>query len=218
MAKKSTWSRTVASYVLPRAFVPQTRAALENLGYRIIPSATRGRYLDDSREPDVRIIDERLLGRVPPQDYLPRTPIILLTGVKPLDARDSRIIGSAPRPATLEFLYPLLQEALEDTPRSTARTPTELAARCTRADRRWVGAVVSLSEQGCLFRTSEPLADGLELSMLFPLPLGRMVSTRARVLHRQGESVGMEFVDVSGPDRMAVGKYVKHRLATHLRE
>ena len=39
--------RTVASYVPPKAFAPGVRAALERLGYRIVPAVTRGRFADD---------------------------------------------------------------------------------------------------------------------------------------------------------------------------
>ncbi len=48
--KKSTaqHQRRIASYVPPQAYAPRVRAALEGLGYQIIPVATRGRFEDDS--------------------------------------------------------------------------------------------------------------------------------------------------------------------------
>ncbi len=214
--KKSTTGhqRQIASYVPPQAYAPRVRAALENLGYRIIPGVTRGRFEDDSWEADLRIADERHLDRIPLEDYLPRTPVLLLTGGDRVTWQDRRVVGSVPRPATLKDLYPILQQALEDTPRAAARAPTELPGRCTQSDRRWMGAVVSLSERGCLFQTSESLATDQQLNLLFPLPLGQIVTARARVIGQQGPSVAMVFDDLAPPSREAVAHYVERRLAT----
>lgn len=209
-----SWRRIIASYVPPTAYASRTRPALEGLGYRIIPAATRGRFDDDSWEPDVRIVDERHIDRIPEERYLPRTPVVLLTGSRPVRCQDPRAVGSVKRPAELGELYPLLQRALEDTPRRSARTPTQLPARCTYADRRWMGAVLSLSKDGCLFRTSEAMEPGMELSLLFPLPMGRMISTRAQVIRRLGENVGMRFKSPSPVLSEAVGEYIESRLAT----
>ena len=131
MEDTTSWHRIIASYVPPASFGIRTRVALEGLGYRVVAAATRGQFNDDSWDPDLRIVDERHIERVPPEDFLPRTPMILLTGESPLRYCDRRVIGSVTRPATLESLYPLLQRALEDTPRGAARIPTQLPGRCT---------------------------------------------------------------------------------------
>ena len=206
--------RIIASYVPPQAYAQRVRAALEGLGYRIIPVTTRGRFGDDSWEPDLRIVDERHLDRIPPEDYLPRTPVVLLTSGARSAWQDRRVVGAVPLPARLHDLYPVLQRALEDTPRSAARAQTELPGRCTQSDRRWMGAVTSLSEKGCLFRTSEPLIADKQLNLLFPLPLGRMVTARARVVGQQGPSVSLVFDDLDPPAREAVAYYIEGRLAT----
>jgi hypothetical protein len=216
MAAERTWNRTIASYVSPRAWAPRTRAALEGLGYRVVAAATRGRFGDDSWDPDVRLVDERHLGRIPLENYLPRTPVVLVTGRRPLSHADPRVIGSVARPCTLQTLFPVLQRGLESHPRSGARAPTQIQARCTHADRRWNGALVSLSPQGCLFHTGQDMPEGLELNMLFPLPLGRMVSTRARVVRRHGDRIGMQFTGASGTIRQALADYVEERLATQI--
>jgi hypothetical protein len=204
----------IASYAPPQAYAPRVRAALEGLGYQIVPVATRGRFEDDSWEPHLRIVDERHIARIPPEDYLPRTPVVLLTGGLRTPCQDRRVVATVPRPATLQNLYPVLQRALEDTPRSAARTPTELPGRCTQSDRRWMGAVVSLSERGCLFQTREPLVVDQMLDLLFPLPMGQMVTARARVVGQQGPSVRLVFDDLAAPARNAVARYVEGRLAT----
>lgn len=214
--KKTTaqHQRRIASYVPPQAYAPRVRAALEGLGYEIIPVATRGRFEDDSWEPHLRIVDERHISRIPVEDYLPRTPVLLLAGGDRVASRDRRVVGIVTRPATLTDLYPILQRALEETPRIAARALTELPGRCTYSDRRWMGAVVSLSEKGCLFRTSEKLQKDQRLNLLFPLPLGQMVTARARVIDQRGQSVGMVFDYMAPPIREAVARYVEGRLAT----
>jgi hypothetical protein len=176
--------------------------------------ATRGRFKDDSWEPDLRIVDERHIDRVPPEQYLPRTPIVLLTGETPLGYSDSRVIGTARRPARLEDLYPLFQKALENTPRRSARANTQLPGRCTYDNRRAMGAVISLSEGGCLFHTKAPMTVDQRILLLFPLPLGTMISTHAQVIGQRNQCVALAFDGVEPPVREAVAQYVEKRLAT----
>lgn len=209
--KVKEWN--IASYVPSHAYEPRTRAALAGLGYRIIPASTMGRFDDDSWKPDLRIVDERHFGKLPVENYLPRTPIIVLVGTSRNTLRDPRVVGHVSRPASLAAIYPLIQKALEDHPRSSARATTQLPARCTRVDRRWMGAIVSLSATGCLFKTNSEMPPGLELNMLFPLPRNRMVYTRARVLRRMGTSVGMQFSDPPNESQQAIGDFVTERLA-----
>jgi hypothetical protein len=204
----------IASYVPPHAFAPRTRAALAGLGYRIVPASTKGRFDDDHWKPDLRIVDERHFDRLPVENYLPRTPIIVLSSSERRSWRDPRVVGQVRRPTDLAALYPLIQSALEDHPRGNARAQTQLPARCTRADQGWMGAIVSLSAGGCLFRTRSEMEPGLEINLLFPLPRDRMVYMRARVMHRENDCVGMQFRDPSGPSRQVISEFVTERLAT----
>jgi hypothetical protein len=77
-----------------------------------------------------------------------------------------------------------------------------------------MGAIVSLSANGCLFRTSSEMSRGLEFNLLFPLPRGRMVSTRACVMHRKGNQLGMAFNNPPEPSSQAIAEFVSERLAT----
>jgi len=208
--------RIIASYVSPHAFAPHTRAALAGLGYRLIAASTRGQFNDDSWHPALRIVDDRHLDKLPEENYLPRTPVIVLRGPRPRPRprRDPRVVGEATRPAGLAELYPLIQQALEDHPRRAARAATQIPARCTRSDRRWMGAILSLSVGGCLFQTGSDMSPGLEFNLLFPLPRGRMVSTRARVEYCYGDGVGMSFPNSAEPARQAIAEFVTERLAT----
>jgi hypothetical protein len=203
---------TIASYVPPRAFAPHTRAALERLGYRVVPAATRGRFADDTWAPDVRLVDERHLARLPAGNA--SGPIIVLCDRRQRQFDDPRVTGVAQRPLDVGTLYPLLQETLEKTPRRAARAPARIPARCSHADRRWTGKVLSLSETGCLFESQSEMTPGLELNLLFPLPLGRMLSLRARVVGRHGERAGMAFHSPPSPAREAIADYVQRRLAS----
>lgn len=213
MAASGTSGKVIASYVSPHAYAPRTRAALVGLGYRVIVAATRGRFGDDEWKPDLRIVDDRHFGKLPAENYLPRTPVIVLGGSRSRQWRDGRVVGEVPRPAALCDLYPLVQEALEETPRRAARAPTELPARCAQADQRWMGAIVWLSEGGCLFRTSADLTPDTDFNLLFPLPRGRMVHTRARVKNRVDDQVGIAFHDPPESSRRAISDFVAERLA-----
>ena len=73
---------------------------------------------------------------------------------------------------------------------------------------------MSLSEKGCLFRTTESVAMDQRLNLLFPLPLGQMVTARARVIGQHGQSVGLVFDHMAPPVREAVAQFVEGRLAT----
>ena len=74
--------------------------------------------------------------------------------------------------------------------------------------------MLSLSETGCLFQSQSDMMPGLELNLLFPLPLGRMLSLRARVIERQAERAGMAFPSPPPPAREAIADYVQRRLAS----
>ena len=74
--------------------------------------------------------------------------------------------------------------------------------------------MLSLSETGCLLQSRSDMTPGLELSLLFPLPLGRMLSLRARVVGRHGEQAGMVFPSPSPPALEAIADYVQRRLAS----
>ena len=201
---------TLASYVSPRALAPGTRAALETLGYRVVPVTTRGRFGAADWTPDLRLVDERYLDRLPEDE----TPVILLGRGRGPASKDPRVIGVTPHPAEVASLYPLLQKALEPQPRSAARAPARLPARCTHADRRWTGDLVTLSESGCLVQTSCDMHAGMELNLSFPLPLGRMVSTRARVQLRREDRAALVFLSPPAQARSAIADYVQRRLAT----
>ena len=202
--------RTLGSYVPSTALAPGARAALEALGYALVPVTTMGRFGDPDLQVDARLADRSLLDRLPHDDV----PVIVLGNERRPPPEDPRVAGCVPRPAEVATLYPILQRILEPKPRRAARAVANIPARCTRADRRWSGEVLRLSQAGCLFRSSSDLPTGLELNLSFPLPLGRIVSTRARVSTRSRDGAGLDFSNISPPARDAIATYVQRRLAT----
>jgi hypothetical protein len=166
MRRENTPERgCIASYVGPHALAPHTRAALEGLGYSVVPAFSMGRFEDTSWTPVIRLVDERHLPKIPAVDDDPNTPIIVLTGTRPKEIQDERVAGHVSRPAQFSDIYRILQQSLEATPRGSPRVETLLAARCSRADHRWVGNIVSLSEGGCLFRSAEPVKAGDSMNL-----------------------------------------------------
>ena len=64
-------------------------------------------------------------GEVPDDD--PESlPIVVLTGRHGVTGADQRIVGAIRRPAGMHELYRLIQQVMEETPRSTPRVPTHL--------------------------------------------------------------------------------------------
>ena len=87
-------------------------------------------------------------------------------------------------------------------------------ARCTCANGIYFGAVISLSEGGCLFRSfSEPPASKTRL--LFTLPPNHRIEVRARMVRREGHRVALRFPETSPDVRSAIGRYVMDELLSN---
>jgi PilZ domain len=209
----------IASHVNGRCFAPGARLALERLGYRVVWASALG-SLERSGEsrwrPSLRIADERLVARLPLPADDPDTPVVLLTGPRPVECHDRRVVGRVPKPADLRHLYPILQRALEPHPRRAARAPTLLSARLGRDDRRWSGSVLTLSEEGCLFEGGAPLPTGAPLNLEVALSGTETVSVRARGLYHLGsrQRAALCFEQPAPDARSRIASYVATRLAT----
>jgi hypothetical protein len=205
--------RIIHSHTRPRAMSPKTRRALQTLGYSIIPGADGTASSGDALKPSLRLIDERQLVSAPSANEDPNTPIVLLTSSRPAACEDRRIVDRIQRPAQLRDLFGSFQSALEIHPRRVPRVATQLPARCIRSDRRWPGAVVSLSEGGCLIRTSEPFAHGAQMNLQFALPEQGIVSARAECLYQRENELGLAFSKPSERNRRVIDDFVATRLA-----
>jgi hypothetical protein len=144
--------RVLVTHAAPAAFAPATLSILSKLGYAIVDPEVFARLADEDDRPDLYIVDERNLAEVPDDGGSP-IPIVVLTGRHGVTGADIRIAGAIQRPAGLHELYRLVQQVLEDTPRTTPRVATHIPARCRRQGKEWQSALVSLSENGGLMRS-----------------------------------------------------------------
>ena len=205
--------RVIVTHAAPEALAPITRVILGRLGYAILTPEEfepLAQSMDRIR-PDVRIVDERSLAEVPDEDG-PSVPIVVLTGSQGTTGVDQRIVGAVKRPAGLHELYRLLQQVLEDKPRTMPRVPTHLAAQCSTNGRDWRGAVLSLSENGCLLRSPEPLLLGTRLDLVFDLPRTGPLNLKAEVAYQLVPESGLIFLATAPGDRAAISSFVVNSL------
>jgi hypothetical protein len=123
-----------------------------------------------------------------------------------------RIVASLRSPASFRDLYAAVQKAIEHTPRRHVRIATALPARCAYDHQTCTGAVISLSESGCLFRSPEGLPWEREINVQFSLPRPGLISTRARQVNRREGDLGLAFQDLPSESRLAIAEYVMGRL------
>jgi hypothetical protein len=205
--------RLIVSHARPDAFVPMARVILARMGYAILSlEEWRETPLWAERPPEARIVDEHRLDEVPRQGAGSAAPILLLTGRRGVTREDRRILGAIRKPAGLHELHRLLQQALEARPRSVLRVPTHLPARCRHRGRELRGSVLSLSENGCLLRTPEPIALGAELEIAFELPHAGLLETRAETTYQLLPDTGVVFQAPPAGLREAIHRYVEEQL------
>lgn len=204
--------RLIVSYAREEAFIPFTRVILTKLGYEIVPFDAPG--WDERGVPDLCIVDERRMAEL---DSSPENgpPMIVLTGRHGVSGVDPRVIGAVRKPAGLHELYRLIQQAVEDYPRATPRIPTHIAARCEADGREWRGSVISLSENGCLLRSPEPVQLGSELKISFELPRIGPVETIAESAYQLVPDLGLVFHRTPAPQRNAIAHFVEQTLAQY---
>ncbi len=205
--------RIILTHAAPEAFTEMSRTILSKLGYTLVTpeefpacAASMGRDV-----PDLRIVDERSLAEVP-EDGFPSVPIIVLTGRHGVTGADPRIVGAVRRPAGMHELYRLVQEVLEDTPRTTPRVLTHFQVRCHCDGKEWTGAVLSLSESGCLLRSAEPQMLGSRFTLSFALPRSGPLELEAEVTYQLIPDLGMSFHATSPSDREAISHFIQRSL------
>lgn len=209
-------ARLVISHAAAESFAPLSRAILAKLGYTIVmPEEFEPLAVELDRDrPDLRIVDERSLPEVP-DDGGPPVPIVVLTGRHGVTGADSRIAGALKRPAGLHELYRLMQQVLEDTPRTVPRVATHLPARAIRDGKEWSVSVLSLSENGCLIRSPETLLLGSRLALHFQLPRSGALEFDAETAYQLVPDVGLIFHATSPAVREAISDYVQTALLKH---
>ena len=207
--------KLIVSLARPTAFVPLSRAILGRMGYAIVPLEEWQAYPPLSKkDPALALVDDRLLDSLPTDAPFDRLPILLLTGRDPNRREDARVLGAISQPAGLHELYRLLQQLLEPQPRGSLRIPTNLPARMRSEDREWAGSLLSLSENGCLLRTPEPMPLGSSLEISFELPRAGRIETRAEASYQLIPDFGLVFQSTPAASRNAIRSFVEEHLAT----
>jgi len=207
--------RLLVTHAQPEAFAPLARSILARTGYRIV-SVEELDQLPPSiglRRPDLRLVDERRLGEVPEDGEGGNVPIILLTGRHGVSGVDPRIVGAVARPAGLHELYRLVQMVLEESPRNTPRVPTHLPARCRRDGREWTASILSLSENGCLLRCTEPVTLRTEVELEFALPRAGSLWTPAEVAYQIPPDLGLVFYSTPAAVRRSIAEFLLESMA-----
>jgi hypothetical protein len=203
--------RVLVTHAAPAAFAPTTLSILAKLGYAIVDPDVFARLYDEDERPDLYIVDERNLAEVPDDGGSP-IPIVVLTGRHGVTGADIRIAGAIQRPAGLHELYRLVQQVLEDTPRTTPRLATHIPARCRGQGKEWQSALVSLSENGGLMRSPEPLLLGSCLRLSFELPRSGPLEVDAEIAYQLVPDVGVIFNGAPPRVREAIAAYVTEAL------
>jgi hypothetical protein len=201
---KSRYSRRIEVRVPSRDFAPGAQRALERLGYELVPA--RG----GAGAPDARIVESGRLSRLGADAS---EPVILIGGPRSHAADDPRAIGVVRRPAGLLDLYALLQAALEEHPRMAPRISTALPARSLRDGVDTPGAILSLSEKGCLLRSASRLPGFGPVHLQFMLPDQGPIYTRANPRHQTGNESGLAFERLSEASREAIAGFVAKSLS-----
>jgi hypothetical protein len=199
----------------PEAIAPMTRVILAKLGYVIVTPEEFESLGPDivRRGPELRIVDERNLADIP-EDKGAQVPVLVLTGRHGVTGADPRIMGAVRRPAGMHELYRLIQQVLEETPRTMPRVPTHIVARCKRRGVEWKVAILSLSENGCLLRSPEPLLLGTRIDLRFGLPNAGSLELVAETAYQLVPDTGVIFHATSPDDRAAIGLFVKEALVS----
>ena len=206
----SAQDRGIGLHLNDRSLAPRVLEALRQLGYDL-RSADEDDFLESAR---VRLVDIERINELPTEKEAPDLRLLAIG----LDAReefqDSRIFAQTHRPGRLGSVYAMIQKALEKTPRKCPRIPTRLSARCIRSDRRSIGAVLSLSEGGCLLRTSELLRRGSKINLQFALPEYGLISTPAECRYTRQGDVGLTFSEPPPDVRRTIAHFITLELAS----
>lgn len=206
--------RLIVSLARPTAFVPLARAILGRMGYAIVPlEEWQASPALAQSEPLLALVDDRSFAQLPMGDPFARLPILLLTGRDAARIDDRRVLGAISQPAGLHELYRLLQQVLEPQPRGSLRVPTNLPARMRDGEHEWTGAVLSLSENGCLLRTPEPVPLGSAVEIAFELPRVGRIETRAEASYQLIPDFGLVFQSTPAASRHAIRSFVEEHLA-----
>jgi hypothetical protein len=105
-------------------------------------------------------------------------------------------------------LFRLIQQVTEETPRTTPRVATHISARCHKQGREWPVTLLSLSENGCLVRSPEPVLLGSRMDIEFALPREGGLQLEVETAYQLLPDVGLIFHGIPTRQRQAIGRFV----------
>lgn len=206
--------RRIGVRITPKSLAPRVLDALRALGYTMI-ELDSDRWTQAARDGcGLWLVDDERLEELPDLEDTADRRILLIASARKVACTDPRIFASTRRPARLGAVYEMIQSALESTPRSAPRVRTQLSARCIQGEQRSIGAVLSLSEGGCLLRSGEKLSRGARLSLQFALPNYGLISTRAECRYARESDSGLAFSESSADVRHTIAHFVTSQLAS----
>jgi len=210
-------SRHIVTYASADDFAESTIQTLSRFGYEILSperfeKLRSGPEGDPDRQPDLFIVDERRLPELPSSPEAEAIPVLILTRGD-ASRRDPRIRAAMKPPVGMHDLYRLLQQILEDRPRTRLRVRTELPAVCRRSGHEWNARVVSLSENGCLVESPERVPLGTTLQLAFELPGMGTLHLHAEAAYELVPDLGLVFSSISPRSRQAIADHVAKVLA-----
>ena len=209
--------RHLVAYASVDDFADKTIQILDRLGYAILSpekfeKLRTGSDVDPDRQPDLFIVDELRLRDLPESGGSQDVPIVVLVRSDAAPEGDARIVAAVKPPVGMHDLYRLLQQVLEDRPRTTLRIQTELSAVCRRSGHEWNATVVSLSENGCLLRSPEPVPLGTSMQLAFELPGSGTVHVNAETAYQLLPDLGLVFSSVAPRIRELIAGHVAESL------
>lgn len=214
MSLRSLPTRNLVAYAAPEAFADNTCVILDLLGCHILTpeefAEENGAGEGPAKLPDLYLVEELQLPSLPDAKAAP-VPVLILSpdGVR---KTDERIVGVIRTPVGMHELYRVVQQILEQNPRSTPRVATKLEALCRSKGEQWSGSVLSLSENGCLLRSQEPLRLGSEVRVSFELPEIGKLHVTAEAAYELKSDMGLVFSSTSPQIREALRDFVTRRL------
>ncbi len=217
VSNQPAWNRTIVYHASRDALGPMTDVILSRLGYQMVLPETFARLQVENPDlhADLLLVDERRIEEVVESGECEgggRLPIVLLTGKQGAAGDDPRIVGAVKRPAGLHDLYRLMQQVFEDRPRSTPRVPTHLRALCERSGSRWGGRVLSLSENGCLIRSSQAILLGTRFQLELIFPQSESIALEAEAAYQLLPDTGLVFSGIKPSQREALSRFVTQTL------
>jgi CheY-like chemotaxis protein len=203
------------------------KAMVESLGCTVVA-------MTDSREAAKRLADEKFDGvfldvNMPHPDGIElaklvrssplnkSVPIVMFTGSDDVATMRQGFKAGATcflgKPVSIERVSRLvsaMRGSMRTGQRRSARLPYSTAVDCRAGNRHLRSSSLSLSEDGILLGASGGLEMGQQLDLEFMLPHGSArIKVRGKVVYKQPpDSIGVEFLDLSKPDREAIQKYL----------